>query len=154
MRFSHHNIIALPPSLSFPLSILLSLSYSGTRFADRTVIIIAHRLHTIIDSDLVLVLDKGRVAESGHPHMLLSPSPSSTTSTSPPSSSSSSSSSSKAELTSTSSLSSSSSSLFAQMISHTGEESEAALREAAKQSWEARGGRGGGKRGAGEHDSM
>ena len=33
------------------------------KFADATVITIAHRLNTIIHSDKVLVLDNGRVAE-------------------------------------------------------------------------------------------
>jgi len=40
-------------------------------FADRTVLTIAHRLGTIIDSDKVLVLDAGRVLEYGRPHDLL-----------------------------------------------------------------------------------
>jgi ATP-binding cassette subfamily C (CFTR/MRP) protein 1 len=40
-------------------------------FADRTVLTIAHRLGTIIDSDKVLVLDAGRVLEYGQPHELL-----------------------------------------------------------------------------------
>jgi ABC-type multidrug transport system fused ATPase/permease subunit len=41
-------------------------------FANATVITIAHRLHTIIDSDLVLVMDHGAAAEYAHPHTLLS----------------------------------------------------------------------------------
>jgi ABC-type multidrug transport system ATPase subunit len=36
-----------------------------------TVIMIAHRLQTIIDCDQVIVMAQGRIAESGHPHELL-----------------------------------------------------------------------------------
>jgi ATP-binding cassette subfamily B protein len=38
---------------------------------NRTTISIAHRLSTIVDSDLILVLDEGRVAESGTHDQLL-----------------------------------------------------------------------------------
>ena len=42
-----------------------------TKFADCTVLTIAHRLDTIIDSDLVVVMDSGKCVESGHPFSLL-----------------------------------------------------------------------------------
>ncbi|XP_043715841.1 putative ABC transporter C family member 15 [Telopea speciosissima] len=40
-------------------------------FKDRTVVTIAHRIHTVIDSDLVLVLSEGRVVEYDTPAKLL-----------------------------------------------------------------------------------
>ncbi|XP_017890591.1 multidrug resistance-associated protein 4-like [Ceratina calcarata] len=41
------------------------------KFAKCTVLTVAHRLNTIMDSDKVLVMDKGRMAEFDHPHILL-----------------------------------------------------------------------------------
>ncbi|CAH0699487.1 unnamed protein product [Spodoptera exigua] len=42
-----------------------------TKFANSTVLTIAHRLNTVMDYDRVIVMDKGRVVESGHPFELL-----------------------------------------------------------------------------------
>lgn len=41
------------------------------KFSHCTVLTIAHRLHTVMDSDKVLVMDAGKIVEYGHPHELL-----------------------------------------------------------------------------------
>jgi len=41
-------------------------------FMNVTVLTIAHRLHTIMDSDRILVLENGRIVEFGTPESLLS----------------------------------------------------------------------------------
>lgn len=41
------------------------------RFRNCTVLTIAHRLHTVMDNDRVLVVDAGQVVEFGHPFQLL-----------------------------------------------------------------------------------
>ncbi len=40
-------------------------------FKDRTVLVVAHRIRTIIESDLVLVMDHGVLREADTPHNLL-----------------------------------------------------------------------------------
>jgi ABC-type multidrug transport system fused ATPase/permease subunit len=42
-----------------------------TRFENTTLVTVAHRLHTIMDYDLILVMDQGRAVEMGSPAELL-----------------------------------------------------------------------------------
>ncbi|KAF5307736.1 hypothetical protein FQR65_LT06607 [Abscondita terminalis] len=41
------------------------------KFAECTVLTVAHRLNTIMDSDRVLVMDSGTMVEFNHPHLLM-----------------------------------------------------------------------------------
>lgn len=41
------------------------------KFAHCTVLTIAHRLNTVMDSDRVLLMDRGQMMEFDHPHKLL-----------------------------------------------------------------------------------
>jgi len=41
------------------------------KFSHCSIITIAHRLHSIIDNDRIIVLDHGNLEEYGHPHTLL-----------------------------------------------------------------------------------
>lgn len=41
------------------------------KFGAYTVITVAHRLHTVMDSDRILVMDAGTIREFDHPHRLL-----------------------------------------------------------------------------------
>ncbi|VDP67997.1 unnamed protein product [Echinostoma caproni] len=43
------------------------------QFASCTVLTVAHRLHTVIDNELLVVMEGGRIVEVGPPHELLNP---------------------------------------------------------------------------------
>jgi ABC-type multidrug transport system ATPase subunit len=50
---------------------MLQSTLRGPLFKNRTIITVAHRINTILDSDRVVVLDKGEVAEFGPPQELI-----------------------------------------------------------------------------------
>ena len=41
------------------------------QFSDCTVLTIAHRLNTVLESDMVMVMDRGRLVEYDRPNVLL-----------------------------------------------------------------------------------
>jgi ATP-binding cassette, subfamily C (CFTR/MRP), member 1 len=50
---------------------LLQTTLRSPLFANRTIITIAHRINTILDSDRIVVLEQGKVAEFGTPKQLV-----------------------------------------------------------------------------------
>lgn len=54
----------------FRTDLLIQRTIRNT-FRTCTVLTIAHRLNTVIDSDKVLVMDEGTMVEFDHPHSLL-----------------------------------------------------------------------------------
>ena len=50
---------------------MLQATLRSNMFNDRTIITIAHRINTILDSDRIVVLDHGKVAEFDTPAALI-----------------------------------------------------------------------------------
>jgi ABC-type multidrug transport system fused ATPase/permease subunit len=50
---------------------MLQNTLRGPLFANRTIVTVAHRINTIMDSDRVVVLDKGQVVEFDTPAELI-----------------------------------------------------------------------------------
>lgn len=69
VKFNNIELI-LNASCSFRTDALIQKTIRQ-KFADCTVLTVAHRLNTIMDSDKVLVMEAGTMAEYNHPHILL-----------------------------------------------------------------------------------
>lgn len=63
--------VAARPVCKGPAHALAPRAQVRDEFVDCTLITIAHRLHTVVDADAVLVMDRGRAAEYGSPAELL-----------------------------------------------------------------------------------
>ena len=50
---------------------MLQTTLRSNMFKDRTIITIAHRINTILDSDRIVVLDHGKIAEFDTPSVLV-----------------------------------------------------------------------------------
>ena len=50
---------------------MLQATLRSSAFSEKTIITIAHRINTILDSDRILVLEKGRIAEFDSPSALV-----------------------------------------------------------------------------------
>ena len=50
---------------------MLQETLRGPLFSNRTIITVAHRINTVLDSDRVVVLERGEVAEFGPPQELI-----------------------------------------------------------------------------------
>lgn len=68
---SHRHPHPDPDSPSYLTPPPTSQSTIRLAFGECTMLTIAHRLHTVMDSDAVVVLDAGKVVEHGEPHVLL-----------------------------------------------------------------------------------
>jgi ATP-binding cassette, subfamily C (CFTR/MRP), member 1 len=51
--------------------VMIQNTLRGPLFANRTIVTVAHRINTIMDSDRVVVLDKGEVVEFDSPKELI-----------------------------------------------------------------------------------
>lgn len=67
----NHSFVSLQAAVDVETDALLQQMLRSNIFRDRTIITIAHRINTILDSDRIVVLDHGSVAEFDTPAALI-----------------------------------------------------------------------------------
>ncbi|KAL8667629.1 MAG: hypothetical protein Q9202_000484 [Teloschistes flavicans] len=65
------SVLAQQAAVDIQTDALLQTTLRSSMFRDRTIITIAHRINTILDSDRIVVLDRGSVAEFDTPSALV-----------------------------------------------------------------------------------
>ena len=65
------NSLLMQAAVDVETDAMLQTTLRSNIFKDRTIITIAHRINTILDSDRIVVLDHGKVAEFGTPAELV-----------------------------------------------------------------------------------
>ena len=68
---SHYDLMNYQAAVDIETDAMLQTTLRGSMFKDRTIITIAHRINTILDSDRIMVLDQGSVAEFDTPSALI-----------------------------------------------------------------------------------
>ena len=68
---SNTKLIFAQAAVDVETDALLQATLRSSIFKDRTIITIAHRINTILDSDRIVVLDHGTVAEFDSPAALV-----------------------------------------------------------------------------------
>jgi ATP-binding cassette, subfamily C (CFTR/MRP), member 1 len=66
-----NTILVIQAAVDVQTDSLLQATLRSSIFKDRTIITIAHRINTILDSDRIVVLDRGNVAEFDSPAALV-----------------------------------------------------------------------------------
>ena len=64
-------LTSLQAAVDIETDAMLQATLRSNLFKDRTIITIAHRINTILDSDRIVVLDQGRVGEFDTPSALV-----------------------------------------------------------------------------------
>jgi ATP-binding cassette subfamily C (CFTR/MRP) protein 1 len=71
MHTANTNPSSIQAAVDVETDAMLQTTLRSSRFKDKTIITIAHRINTILDSDRIVVLQQGKVAEFDTPANLV-----------------------------------------------------------------------------------